>query len=147
MTKCLCQDVRAMSDMYLVLRSRLEDVQSWIDLGVDVIRDAQKRTGLSDERLARQVPISTRTWIRWRERGQVPTHSLERIAELLQLEVERSQRPRVIVDDLPLDRLGELEERVLSQLEGMQTILERLDERVELLSARPVAPTAHRKTS
>lgn len=147
MTSCPCQGVRAMSDLYLVLRSRLDDVSSWVSLGVDVIRDAQHRVGLSDERLARQIPVSTRTWIRWRDRGQVPTHSLERVAALLDLQVERSERPRVTVEEVPSDRLGELEDRVLSQLESMQATLEDLGARVEAMSSRPAGSTARRKSS
>jgi transcriptional regulator with XRE-family HTH domain len=128
-----------MSDLYLVLRSRLEDVQSWVTLGPEVIREAQQRIGLSDERVARQVPVSTRTWIRWRERGQIPAHSLDRVAKVLELEVERSRPVSVVAStdeaSLPLDaRLEQLEGRVLDAVESQQESLDALMRKVEDLT-------------
>ncbi len=128
-----------MSDMYLVLRSRLEDVQSWTNLGVEAIRDAQRASGLSDERLARQIPVSTRTWIRWRERGQVPSHALDKVAAVLGLEVERQGPTRVQVqDDQPADRLAALEAEVAAMreelAEGLQDVRRSLDALAKLVA-------------
>lgn len=86
-----------MADLYLVLRSRLEAVAEWINLGVAEMSAAQKSLGLSDERIAREVSVSTRTWIRWRQRGQVPVYMLDRVAEVLQLEIERPTRKPIIL--------------------------------------------------
>lgn len=88
-----------MSDIYVVLRSRLESVASWYNLGTDAMEEAQGRMGLSDERLAREIPVSTRTWIRWKKRGQVPVQWLPNVAKVLDLEIERAERVRVSVDD------------------------------------------------
>jgi hypothetical protein len=121
-----------MSDMYLVLRSRLDDVQSWVNLGRDVMREAQQHTGLSDERVARQIPVSTRTWIRWRDRGQVPAAALDKVAIVLGLEVERPEprRVRVEEEESELDRLEALEAAVAQGFEDMRATLEHLADAV-----------------
>lgn len=87
-----------MSELYLVLRSRLEAVAEWVTIG-DELTLAQKARGFSDERVAREFPVSTRTWIRWRTRGQVPIHMLDRAAEILHLEIERPARRSVALPE------------------------------------------------
>jgi transcriptional regulator with XRE-family HTH domain len=93
--------------------------------------EAQKQVGLSDERVARRVPVSTRTWIRWRKRGEVPVASLDRIAEILELEIERPKRTRVMLpeDDRPARRRTD---RVATiQLDDLQMSVARLSAQVE----------------
>jgi hypothetical protein len=97
MTACHCQDVRAVSDLYPILRHRLEPVSDWVDIGTKEMAAAQKASGLSDEKLARKIPISTRTWIRWKKRGQVPIFHIDLVADVLKMEIERPERRRVPV--------------------------------------------------
>jgi hypothetical protein len=116
-----------MSDLYLVLRHRLEAVAEWVELGSEQLLAAQKALGLSDERAARLVPVATRTWIRWRQRGAVPIYMLSRVAEVLELEIERPERTRITLEDPPPDRL----EEVLALVEEMHGWVRELREMVE----------------
>ncbi|HXJ68160.1 MAG TPA: hypothetical protein VNM39_04590 [Verrucomicrobiae bacterium] len=116
-----------MSDIYVVLRSRLEKVASWINLGTEAMEGAQRRLGLSDERVAREIPVSTRTWIRWRQRGQVPVQWLPNVAKVLDLELEQAQRVRVHVngdesEPTSDDQIAALREEVA----GMRAMVEEL---------------------
>lgn len=113
-----------MSDLYLHLRHRLEAVAEWVTIGIDTFGGAQKQLGLSDERAARLVPVSVRTWIRWRQRGQVPIHSLDRVAQILELDIERAARHRVVLDEEPdmqelRDHLDQQHDEVLRRLDGI----------------------------
>lgn len=122
-----------MSDLYLTLRHRLDAVAEWVTIGADVWNDAQKRLGLSDERAARLVPVSGRTWIRWRQRGQVPIHSLERVAQILELEIERAQHERVVIEE---DELRELRDELARRHDD---VIDRLDRIEELARANAIA--------
>jgi hypothetical protein len=75
------------SDLYLDLRRRIPVVTEWTTVGSKEMEDAQARTGLSDERLARMIPISSKTWTRWKKRGQIPTHLLPKVAPILGFEL------------------------------------------------------------
>lgn len=110
-----------MSDLYLVLRHRLEDVTDWVPLGEDVMRTAMKSQGLSsNERAARAIPVSTKTWERWLKRGAVPRQWLQRVAKVLALEIEETAPVGPVI----LDR-DDVEE-VLDRLESIAEKLERL---------------------
>lgn len=76
-----------MSDLYLDLKRRIPVVTDWTDVGEEEMERAQARTGLSDERLARLIPVSAKTWVRWKRRGQIPTHLLPKVAPLLGFEM------------------------------------------------------------
>lgn len=76
-----------MSDLYLVLRRRLEDVTDWVELGVDTLKDARKAKGLSYEAMGRQLNVASKTWERWEKAGRVPRHELRRVAKELELEI------------------------------------------------------------
>jgi hypothetical protein len=85
------------SDLYLDLRRRIPVVAEWTTVGTDAMEEAQDRTGLSDERLAREIPISAKTWVRWKRRGQIPTHLLPKVAPILGFEVVPLEPLRVEV--------------------------------------------------
>lgn len=90
-----------MSDMYLVLRRRLETVTTqWVEIETAVLREARTRKGLSYESLARQIPVAAKTYERWEKRGRVPTWHVDKVAELLDLEIERP------IFDPPAVRVG-----------------------------------------
>jgi hypothetical protein len=88
-----------MSDLYLDLRRRIPVVADWTDVGTEAMEEAQSRTGLSDERLAREIPVSAKTWVRWKRRGQIPTHLLPKVAPLLGFEMVPLEPVRIAVPD------------------------------------------------
>lgn len=112
-----------MSDLYLVLRHRLEDVIDWVELGTDVMRDARKRTGLSYESMSRQINVSAKTYERYEKAGRVPRQLLPKIAEELNLEIESPARQRVTVNP-PADR--ETAARDLAELQASVDRIEQL---------------------
>ena len=76
-----------MSDLYLELRSRIPVVAAKTHVGSARIEEAQKRVGLSNEAIARRIPVSEKTWRRWRQSGEIPTASLPAVAAALHLEL------------------------------------------------------------
>lgn len=80
-----------MSELYLVLKRRLDSVAEWVELGTDEMQAAQNRLGLSNERLAPKLYIASKTWERWKKRGAVPRRELERVASVLGMVVETTQ--------------------------------------------------------
>ena len=86
-----------MSDLYLVLRRRLEEVSRWAYIDTDILRTARVSRGLSYEAAARLIPTSSKTYERWEKAGRVPVGLVARIGELLDLEIERPARVRVAV--------------------------------------------------
>lgn len=88
-----------MSGIYLVLRRRLEELTKWVTLGSDVMKGARDALGLSYEAVARQVPVSAKTYERWEKRGQVPAPTVDRLAEILRLELERAPKTSVTIEE------------------------------------------------
>ncbi len=78
-----------MSDLYLELRTRIPVVTDWVAVGAERLAEAQKARGLSNERLAREIPVSTKTWERWKKRGELPADSIPAVAKALNLEIKR----------------------------------------------------------
>lgn len=76
-----------MSDLYLELRTRIPVVAEQTQLGTQRIQDAQKRVGLSNEAIARLIPVSEKTWRRWKKQGSIPTPALPAAARALRLEL------------------------------------------------------------
>jgi hypothetical protein len=98
-----------MSDIYLVLRHRLDTVATeWVPIESEVLLAAMKQRGLSYEGFARQIPVSAKTAERWVKRGRVPTWHIDRVAELLGLEIERPAFESTPVK-IPAKRGDELE--------------------------------------
>lgn len=129
-----------MSDLYLVLRRRLDAVADWVELGVEAMSSAQKALGLSDERAARLVPVSGRTWTRWRAQGRVPAHSVDKVAAILGLEIERPTSIRIVLpEDESADlaavmvSIKELGERLDSDLSDLGRKLDALDRKIDLV--------------
>lgn len=73
--------------MYLELKSRIPMVAARTHLGTVRIQEAQDAAGLSNERIARLIPVSERTWRRWKESGEIPTYALPAAARALNLEI------------------------------------------------------------
>lgn len=93
-----------MSDLYLVLRSRLSEVTDWVILGSKTMRAARTSLGLSYETVSRRIHVASKTYERYEKAGRVPRQLLPLIAETLQLEVEEPTRTRVSVPaaDVPM---------------------------------------------
>jgi predicted transcriptional regulator len=137
-----------MSDLYLVLRSRLEAVPEWVFIDSDILRAARERRGLSYETMARTLPVSSKTWERYEKAGRVPRQSLTKIARELDLEIEEPVRRRV---PATLEAEVDLED-VLRRVEALQDevaevrdlLLQWLDEAPEPTSQD--SPRVHRAT-
>lgn len=129
-----------MSGIYLVLRSRLEELTKWVTLGSEVMKGAREGLGLSYEAVARLVHVSSKTYERWEKRGQVPAHTLDVVAEALSLEIERAEKPApiTIADDQDLADLR----RELGVEVGR---LRSLNDRLEAALPPPPAPAAPRR--
>jgi predicted transcriptional regulator len=84
-----------MSDLYLVLRSRLEGVPEWVFIDSDILRAARERRGLSYETMARTLPVASKTWERYEKAGRVPRPLLAKVASQLDLEIEEPIRQRI----------------------------------------------------
>lgn len=137
-----------MSDLVVVLRERIRAVRRGVPLGTDRIRNAQEAIGLSNEKIARELYISEKTWRRWRDIGEIPREHLPAVAKVLRLEIEDPTAPS---GELLIEaRLGTIEGQIAGierrQVELVDTLddvlrtLNRLADgrlRVEVEPARP----------
>jgi hypothetical protein len=129
-----------MSELELVLRHRLEQVRKGVIVGTEPLQAAQDATGLSNERLARELHVSSKTWERWKKAGEVPSYYIDEIARVLRLEIERpTQRPLASPDGPAIaDHQAELLAGVSTLLESSREalpLLRSLDERLSRLEA------------
>lgn len=99
------QAVRKMSDLYLELRSRIPVVAAKTQIGSARIEEAQKRVGLSNESIARRVPVSEKTWRRWKQSGEIPTASLPSVATLSRSCATRGFRLKSLNQELQIVQL------------------------------------------
>lgn len=125
-----------MSELYLVLRSRIPTVGDWINLGDELLRSARKRKGLSYEAMGRQLNVAAKTWERWEKAGRVPPWRLADVAEVLELEIDR---PPVAARVAPLpepdangltdaERLSRLEARLVKLVARLELAVGRLEQ-------------------
>ena len=111
-----------MSDMYLELKSRIPVVAARTHVGSARLQEAQDAAGLSNERLAREIPVSEKTWRRWKDSGEIPTYALPAVARVLGLELRGAPQHPIDMSTAPaspdtaevLDRIAQLEETVES---------------------------------
>jgi transcriptional regulator with XRE-family HTH domain len=119
-----------MSDLYLVLRHRLEEVSTeWVPIPSPILKKARKAKGLSYESLARQIPTSSKTWERYEKAGRVPRSLLPRIADILDLEITEPARQRITASTVSPDQLVALAERVeevLAEVRQLRALVEPL---------------------
>jgi hypothetical protein len=121
-----------MSDLYLQLRSRIPVVAAQTIVGSARLQEAQDAVGLSNEAIARQIPVSEKTWRRWKEAGTIPTASLPAVARALRLELIEPDRGKLVVPEQ--DRLAAIERHleslagaVASLQEGMERVLDAVE--------------------
>jgi transcriptional regulator with XRE-family HTH domain len=126
-----------MSDLYLILRRRLEDVTDWVELGTATLLNARKALGLSYEAMGRKLSVASKTYERYEKKGRVPRHLLPRVAEVLNLEIDWPKPTHLSVTAAGEDRLETLEQRLAEVLALVQQL------RAEMLEQRQV-PAAGR---
>ena len=115
-----------MSDLYLVLRNRLDGVPEWVFIETDVLRAARERVGLSYEAMAREIHVSSKTWERYEKAGRVPRPILPTVASVLNLEIEEPARTTVVVrpGESQLDRIEASLTAIDRKLDGDRQALE-----------------------
>jgi predicted transcriptional regulator len=111
-----------MSDLYLVLRNRLDAVPEWVFIDAEILKAARERKGLSYETMARTIPVSAKTWERYEKKGRIPRPNLPRVAEVLDLEIEEPARQRVTVR---LEKTNVGEDERFDRLEQLMIALDR----------------------
>lgn len=134
-----------MSELVLVLRSRLREVADWVEIPADVLLSARKRVG-SRETVARMLNMSAKTLERYEADGRIPRHMVDQFSDVLHLNIERPEPVTVTLpearapgQDVPLataEELAELREQV-AELAGSVANLERaVGEKLDLLLAQ-----------
>jgi transcriptional regulator with XRE-family HTH domain len=115
-----------MSDLYIVLRRRLEAVPEWVYIDSALLRAARERQGFSYETIARQIPVVSKTYERYEKAGRVPRQLLAKIAELLDLEIEEPERTRIMVE--PAEPRGSVRDEISS----LRTEIRELDQKLDV---------------
>jgi predicted transcriptional regulator len=115
------------SDLYLVLRSRLDAVPEWVYIETEILRSARESKGLSYETMARTVPVSAKTWERYEKAGRIPRPILSAVADTLGLEIEEPVARRVTLES------PEPEPAIRASLDEIRGIVEGIDRKVDVL--------------
>lgn len=121
-----------MSDLYVELKSRIPVVAEKTYLGTQRLQDAQAAVGLSNEAIARLIPVSEKTWRRWKSDGTIPTASLPSVAKALKFEIGPDDSRLAILED----RVEEVQ-RALADVAETKKIVARIE---VLLRARAASP-------
>ena len=95
----------------------------------DVLREARRRAGLSYEAVARQLHIASKTYERYEKQGRVPRGQLERLADLLELEIETPERKPLTLKTSP--PVSDTEAEIIERLDGITQLLEELREQTK----------------
>jgi transcriptional regulator with XRE-family HTH domain len=111
-----------MSDLYLILRSRLDAVAEWVLIDAPILKAARDARGLSYESVARELHVSSKTWERYEKRGRIPRHLLGSVASLLDLEIEQPapRRVRVGTPELGIPALDDLRDHLDRRLDAIE---------------------------
>src|SRR5580765_8351166 len=109
-----------MSDLYLILRHRLEAMTDWYMVETAMLREARKRLGLSYETVARQLHVASKTYERYEKRGRVPRALLPALAEILELQVETAVPQPLRLTTWEGDDLGA---EIIARLERIEQLL------------------------
>ena len=131
-------EVTLVSDVYLDLKARIPVVARTKFTTVDaaLLDRRRKQLGLTHLDVATELGFVERTWMRWLERGSVPTRNVKDVARILQLDLyEDIDSPAPMGEGVngssPADRLESIEAAVFelaSQLErAVEEVRTRLD--------------------
>lgn len=72
---------RNMTETAVVLMPRIRTMTiEWLDLPEGWLEEAQKATGLSNERIAPMVPVGEKTWRQWKKHNRIPMRSVPSVA-------------------------------------------------------------------
>lgn len=71
-----------------VLTRNLLTMSEWVYVDRATLEAARRERGLSYETMARQIPVSSKSWERYEKAGRIPRGMIERVAEILELEIE-----------------------------------------------------------
>lgn len=118
-----------MSDLYLVLRTRLRSVaarQQWLEIDGKTLRTAREQRGLSREALGRLVRYSSKTIERYEDEGRIPRADVPVFARALGLHIESA-------DGAPLT--ATLDPEIVGQLDRLESGLAVLLEHFGLTAA------------
>ena|SRR3990167_1312619 len=128
-----------MSDMYLVLRSRLQAVKQWVTIDTAVMKAARDGRGLSYEAVARQIPCSAKTYERHEKRGRVPLEQVDRYAHVLGIEIERPQFNATVTVDQRSEgqQIADAAERLVAAASSLERSAERIEGRLDDLASVP----------
>ena len=116
--------------MYLELMSRIPVVAARTHVGSARLQEAQDAVGLSNESVARLIPVSEKTWRRWKDAGEIPTASLPAVARALRLELKQVPAPdwEQEQDVVSLELLAAGQEAMLSLLRENAARLARIEQ-------------------
>jgi hypothetical protein len=137
-----------MSDMYLELKTRIPVIAAKTHIGRERLQTAQDNVGLSNERVARLIPVSEKTWRRWKDAGEVPTASLRRVAEVLRMELVSAAPTPVEIEPQIRTLQEEVSASLAALLDGQGEILarlSRLEAALDGLASRPPTRRARRR--
>lgn len=127
-----------MSDLYLTLHRRLDEVARWTHLDTQTLIDARDAKGLGREAVARQLGTSAKTFERYEKEGRVPTYLVERLAGLLDLNIERVPARTITVEDDP--EISDLRALVVRIEDAAQSIAAESERIADLLAAQATFP-------
>lgn len=110
-----------MSDLYLILRHRLDGMTDWVMIDTDVLRQARRRLSLSQEAVARQLHVSSKTYERYEKSGRVPRSQVAALAALLELQIEAAMPEPPRITDWSKD--DEVAAEIIARLERIERLL------------------------
>lgn len=124
-----------MSDLYLVLRSRLASVPEWVFIETAILREARESRGLSYESMGRETNVSSKTWERYEKAGRVPRPLVPRVAEVLNLEIEEPgpRRVRLEPPEVRVEALDDLRTHVDGRFDELFSALTALDRKLDTM--------------
>jgi transcriptional regulator with XRE-family HTH domain len=124
-----------MSELYLVLRSRLDGVVDWVYLDGKIVMDARARKGLGREALGARLHIAAKTLERYEKRSRFPRALIPALAEELDIRIEQAvTEPLSATITEPVPAAAEVALLRTAVVEA----LGKLDQILELLHARAV---------
>jgi transcriptional regulator with XRE-family HTH domain len=120
-----------MSDLYLVLRSRLAAVAEWVYIPTHVLRE---RKGLSYEAMGRVLNVSSKTYERYEKAGRVPPALVRPVAVAVDIEIEEPRRIRVVgtVDEPAAGQLLRRFDEIEAKIDGLDRKLDVMDNAARL---------------
>lgn len=100
--------------------------------------DARDAKGLSREAVARQLGTSAKTYERYEKEGRVPTHTVEKLAGILDLSIARVPARTLTVEEDP--ETSDLRALVVRIEDAARSIAEESERIAELLSGQENVP-------